>query len=120
MSTLTSRIDAKASRIVEQIDEVNHEAADSLHAAASSIRKGGQRGSHAIEDLAKGTAAKLDGAGSFIEDHDLKKTIGGSRHVVRRYPVESVAFAAGVGFLAGLAIRHLTHICDETAAPLPE
>ena len=115
MSTLTSLLDSKASRIAEEVDDFTHETAGNLHAAASSIRKGGRQGSKAIEDLAENTANKLDGAGSYVEKHNAKRTIGESRQLVRRYPAESLVVAAGVGFLAGFAIRRLTHVCDKTA-----
>jgi hypothetical protein len=97
-----------AARIAAQVDELAHETADSLHGAASSIRTGGGKSSKAIEDLANGAAAKLDGAGTFIEEHDLKHAVEGSRQLVRRYPVEALALAAGLGFLSALAIRRLT------------
>jgi len=111
LTTLTSLLDAKASRIVERVDDLGRETAESLHAAASSIRKG----SKAIEDLGESTANKLDGAGSYVEKHDLERTIGESRQLVRRYPVESLVLAAGVGFLTGFAVRRLTHACDRSA-----
>ena len=112
MSTLTSLLDAKASRMAEQVDDFGRETAESLHTAASSIRKG----SKAIEDLAKGTANKLDKAGSYVEEHDVKRAIGESRKLVRQYPVESLVLAAGLGFLTGFAIRRLTHVCGKSAA----
>lgn len=117
MSTLT-----KASRIAEQVGDLGHAAADRLdharnetaevlHAAASSIRKGGRQGSKAIKDLTESTADTLDGAGSYVAKHDLRRTIGESRQIVRRYPAESLVLAAGVGFLTGFAFRRLTHVC---------
>ncbi len=112
MSTLTSLLDAKASLIAEQVDELGRETAGDLHAAASSIRMG----SKAIEDLAESAANKLDGAGSYVEKHNVKRTIGESRQLVRRYPAESLFLAAGVGFLTGFAIRRLTHVCHRSAA----
>jgi ElaB/YqjD/DUF883 family membrane-anchored ribosome-binding protein len=115
MSTLASLLDSKASRIAEQVDDLGRETAESLHAAASSIRKG----SKAIEDLAESTANKLDGAGSYVEKHNVKRTIGESRQLVRRYPVESLVLAAGMGFVTGFAIRRLTHACDKPAARVP-
>src|SRR5579863_9838236 len=86
MRTLTSLLDAKASRMAEQADGLGRGTAESLHAAASSIRKG----SKAIEDLAESTANKLDGAGKYVEKHNLKRAIGESRQLVRRYPAESL------------------------------
>lgn len=111
MATLTSLFDENASRIAEQVDDLGREAAGSLHAAASSIRKGGQQGSKAIRNVAEGAASKLDGIGTYVTKHDLKHTIGESRQLVRRYPVESIFLAAGLGFVAGFAIRRLTHTC---------
>jgi len=112
MSTLTPLLDEKASRIAEQVDDLGRGTAESLHAAASSIRKG----SEAIDDLAESTANKLDGAGSYVETHNVKRAIGESRQLVGRYPAESLLVAAGVGFLAGFAIRRLTHACTKSAA----
>ena len=112
MSTLTSLLEEKAFRVAEQVDGLGHEAADGLHAAASSIRKG----SRAIKNLAESTANKLDGAGSYVEKHDMKHAIGESRQLVRRYPVESLVVAAGLGFVTGFAIRRLTHACGKSPA----
>lgn len=112
MDTLTSLLDEKASRIAEQVDGLGRETAGSLHAAASSIRKG----SNAIDHLANSTADKLDGAGTYVEQHNVKRAIGESRQIVGRYPVESLLLAAGIGFLSGFAIRRMTHACDKTAS----
>ena len=112
MSTLTSLLDEKASRLAEQVDDLGRETAESLHAAASSIRKGWK----AVENVAESTANKLDGAGSYVEKHNAKRAIAGSRQLVRRYPVEALALAAGLGFLSGFAIRRLTHACNKSAA----
>jgi hypothetical protein len=115
MATLTSLLDENTSRIAEHVDDFGREAASSLHAAASSIRKGAQQGSKTIEGLAEGAAGKLDGAGSYVERHKLKRVIGEPSQALRRYPVESLVLAAGVGFLTGFAIRRLTHACPKSA-----
>jgi ElaB/YqjD/DUF883 family membrane-anchored ribosome-binding protein len=107
MSNLTSLLDEKATRVAEQVDGLGRETAGTLHAAASSIRKG----SKAIEDLAETTASKLDGAGTYVETHTVKRAVGESRQIVGRYPAESLFLAAGLGFVAGFAIRRLTHAC---------
>jgi ElaB/YqjD/DUF883 family membrane-anchored ribosome-binding protein len=127
MATLTSLLDEKASRIREQVSGLGREAADTLdharsetagglHAAASSVRRVGHQGSKAIDSLTESTASTLDEAGSYIKKHDLKRAIGESRQLVRRYPAEALALAAAVGFLTGFTIRRLTHSCD-IAAP---
>jgi len=93
------------------IDHARNETAEGLHAAASSIRRNVRERSKTVESLAESTAIALDEAGSYIKKHDLKRTLGDSRQLVRRYPGESLAIAAGVGFLAGIAILRLTHTC---------
>jgi ElaB/YqjD/DUF883 family membrane-anchored ribosome-binding protein len=121
MSTLTSLLDSP-SKIAEHVSDFGRDAADTLdnarreaagglHTAASSIRKG----SKTIENFAETAAKTLDEAGTYVKKHDLKRAVGDSRQLVRRYPGESIAFAAGLGFLAGFAIRRLTHACAKTA-----
>jgi ElaB/YqjD/DUF883 family membrane-anchored ribosome-binding protein len=116
MNNLTSLLDEKASRIAAQVDDLGRETASGLHAAASSIRKGGRQGSKAIENLTESAANTLDEVGSYVKKHDLKRAIGGSRQLVRRYPAESLVLAAGIGFLTGFAFRRLTHTCEKSAA----
>lgn len=103
MSTPNS-IDAKAARIAEHVDDLGRETAGHLHAAASSIR----RGTKAIDELAGNTANKLDDAGAYVEKHNAKRALADSRRLVREYPARSLLVAAGAGFLAGVAVRHLT------------
>jgi len=105
MSTLTSQL-------MEQVDDLGHGTAESLHEAASSIR----RGSKAIKNLAESTAGKLDAAGTYVGQHNVKRTIADSRQLLRRYPAESLFIVAGLGFLTGFAIRHLTVTCRKSAA----
>ncbi len=130
MSTITSLLDdvrqlpiaEKASKLAEHVsdfgrdaagfvDHARKETAGGLHAAASSIR----RGTKVVENLAESTAATLDEAGAYVRKHDLKRAVSDSRQLVRRYPGESLAIAAGVGFLAGIAIRRLTHTCARSS-----
>ena len=51
MNNVISELGAKASRVAEQVDEMGHGAAESLHAAASSVRKSGKRSAETIEDV---------------------------------------------------------------------
>jgi len=121
MSTLTSLLDSKASGIAEQVDNVGRGTASGLHAAASTIRRGGRQGSKALKDLTENTADTLDGAGSFVEKHNLKHAVGEFRGTVRRYlgrryTAQSLVLGCGVGLVAGFAIRRLTHACDSPRA----
>jgi ElaB/YqjD/DUF883 family membrane-anchored ribosome-binding protein len=96
MSTLTSTIDEKVSQATAQAGGLTQEAAGNLHAAASSVRKAAQL-----------AADKLDEAGSYVGKYDVGKAVGESKRIIRQYPAELVAVAAGVGFLSGLAFLGL-------------
>jgi len=128
MSVLTSLPDETVSKPAEQvsefgrqtietIDRVQRQTAGGLHAAASSITKNAREGAKALGDLGESTAATLDEAATYIEKHDLKRAIGDSRQLVRRYPGESLGLAAGVGFLAGIAILRLAQSCGRPSRP---
>jgi len=92
-----------------RLDKARDEAGDALHAAASSVRETGSRGSSAIEDLATGTADRLDATAFYVEDHDLSQVYAGLRRFGRRHLTGSLVATAGIGFLAGLALCRATH-----------
>jgi len=93
MSTLTSMIGDKVSHAADQADSLSHETAGTLYAAASSVRK-----------AAATAAEKLEEAGCYVKKYNVGKAVGQSKKMIRQYPAELVAVAAGVGFLSGLAI----------------
>jgi ElaB/YqjD/DUF883 family membrane-anchored ribosome-binding protein len=108
MSTQTSPISDAGRNAGDVIDNAGNETAKSLHAAASSIRSNVRQGSKAIENLAESAASKLDKAGSFVKEHNLKRTLRKSGQAIGRYPAKSLAIAAGVGFLAAIALHRFT------------
>ena len=98
-----------------KLDDARDETAGALHTAASSVRKTGRQSSEAIENLAAGTADRLDATGSYVDNHDLQDAFIGLRKFARRHLTESIVCAAAVGFLAGAALNRATHTCQKTA-----
>jgi ElaB/YqjD/DUF883 family membrane-anchored ribosome-binding protein len=94
-----------------KLDEARHETGGALHTAASSVRKTGRQGSEAIDNLATSAADRLDATASFVEDHDLRDAFTGLRRFGRRHLTGSLVAAAAIGFLAGSALRRVTHSC---------
>ena len=94
-----------------KLDEARDETGGALHAAASSVRTTGRQGSEAIDNLATGTADRLDATASYVEDHDLKDVFNGLRKFGRRHLTGSLVAAAAVGFLAGSALNRMAHSC---------
>jgi ElaB/YqjD/DUF883 family membrane-anchored ribosome-binding protein len=96
-----------------KLDQARDDTGDALHAAASSVRSTGRKGSEAIDNLATGAANRLDATGSYVEDHDLRDVFTGLRNFGRRHLTGSLVAAAAVGFLAGSAIGKATHSCRQ-------
>jgi ElaB/YqjD/DUF883 family membrane-anchored ribosome-binding protein len=102
MSTLTSMIGDKVSQAADQADSLSRETAGNLYAAASSVRK-----------AAATAAEKLEEVGCYVKKYNLGKAVGQSKKMIRQYPAELVAIAAGVGFLSGIAIMSLGHVSSK-------
>ena len=100
-----------------KLDQARGETGDALHAAASSVRTTGRKGSEAIDNLATGAADRLDVTASYVEDHDLRDAFTGLRRFGQRHLTGSLVAAAAVGFLAGSAICRATHSCTCEKAP---
>jgi len=94
-----------------KLDDTRDQTGDALHAAASSVRTTGRRGSKAIDNLATGTADRLDATASYIEDHDLGDMCTSVRSFSGRHLTGSLVAAAAFGFLAGSALSRMTHSC---------
>ena len=91
-----------------KVDAAREETGGALHAAASCVRKTGRQGSEAIENLATGTADRLDDTASYVEDHDLRDALTGLRRFGRRHLTGSLVVAGAIGFLAGSALCRAT------------
>jgi ElaB/YqjD/DUF883 family membrane-anchored ribosome-binding protein len=96
-----------------KLDQARDDTGEALHAAASSVRSTGRKGSEAIDNLATGAADRLDATASYVEDHDLRDVFTGLRKFGRRHLTGSLVAAAAVGFLAGSALSKATHSCRQ-------
>ena len=94
-----------------RLDEARNETGDALHSAASSVRTTGRKSSEAIDNYSTRTADRLDATASYIENHDLGDAITGLRRFARRHLATSLMVAAGIGFVAGSALRVVTRSC---------
>lgn len=93
----------------KRLDEARDETGDALHSAASSVRRTGRQGSAAIDDCSARAADRLDTTASYIEDHDLGDALTGLRRFAGRHLTGSLVTAVAIGFLAGSALRRVTH-----------
>jgi len=94
-----------------KLDEARDETGGALHAAASSVRATGRKGSAAIDDLTAGAADRLDATASYVENHDLSDVFTGLRRFARRHLTGSLVAAVAIGLFAGAALNRAAHSC---------
>jgi ElaB/YqjD/DUF883 family membrane-anchored ribosome-binding protein len=98
-----------------RLDDARDDTAGALHTAASSVRRTGRQGAEAVDNLAAGTADRLDSTACYVENHDLRDVFSGLQKFGRRHLTGSVVFAAAVGFLAGAVLNRAAHSCVRTS-----
>jgi ABC-type transporter Mla subunit MlaD len=98
-----------------KLDDAKDQTAGALHSAASTVRRTGRQTSGAIDDLATGTADRLDNTASYVDNHELSDAFHGLQRFGRRHLAESVICAAAIGFLAGAAFHRAAHTCEKTS-----
>ncbi len=89
----------------ETLDEARHETAAALENAASSVRTTGRHGAETIGTLSENAAGKLDSTAAYVRSHDVGGMLINLRQVIGRHPTGFLVLAAGIGFLAGSAVR---------------
>lgn len=89
---------------VGSLDRGIDSAAEALQSTASSLRSKAPAGGR-VGDMANRAAEKMEGAASYMREHDVRDMVGDLEGVVRRNPGPSLLIAAAFGFLLGSAIR---------------
>ncbi len=103
LKTMTDTAQQLGESAGQRLDELREETGDALHTAASSVRNTGRQGTKAIDDLAGGTADRLDATANYIEDHDVRAVWTDLQRFGRRHPAGTFLLAASLGFLVGSA-----------------
>jgi len=89
----------------ETLDEARHGTAAALESAASSVRTRGRQGAETIGTLSESAAGKLDSTAAYVRSHDVGGVLINLRQAIGRHPTGFLVLAAGIGFLAGSAVR---------------
>ncbi len=84
-----------------KLDDARLGTADALTGSATSVRDA----AGAVDQLAKGAAAKLDSTAAYLRSHDSSSLLAGVRQVIRRHPTSIVAAAIAVGVAFGITLR---------------
>lgn len=99
------RVEELRQKAGETLDEARRETAAALEDAASSIRTTGRYGAETIGTLSESAAGTLDSTASYLRRHDVRATLINLRQVIGRHPTGFLFLAAGIGYLAGSAVR---------------
>lgn len=91
----------------EMIDRKRGSAAGALDTASSTLHEHAENlpGGPRVAHLAHSTADKLQSAASYVRENDTKQMMADVEEVIRKYPVQSLLIAAGVGFVVARAFR---------------
>jgi ElaB/YqjD/DUF883 family membrane-anchored ribosome-binding protein len=88
-------------RTADKIDASRGPAADSLDRTASALHAKSDR----VASAAHATADKLQATAEYVRDHDFKQMGDDVTELVKRYPGQSLAAAAILGFLLARVMR---------------
>lgn len=90
---------------VEKLDDARVGTADALESAASSVRTTGRGSARKIESISEQAAETLDSTAQYMRAQDVGTIIGNVKLAVGKNPGAYLLLAAGIGFLAGAAVR---------------
>jgi ElaB/YqjD/DUF883 family membrane-anchored ribosome-binding protein len=90
----------------DRIDQGRVRAADTVDGTASTLREGADRLASATSQTVHNITDKLQSAADYLRDNDAQAMMEDVAEFMRRYPAQSLAVAAVLGFLAGRALRN--------------
>lgn len=95
------RVNDFGRRTADKIDASREPAAASLNRTASALHAQSDR----VAGAAHATADKLQATADYVREHDFREMAADVTELVKRYPGQSLAVAAGLGFLLARVMR---------------
>ena len=92
-------------RAGEKIDEQRNRAADTMEDTASVLHERTDRYAERATGAAHATADRLQSAAEYLRENDARAMMEDIGDWVRRYPAQTLAAAAVLGFFAGRAMK---------------
>jgi ElaB/YqjD/DUF883 family membrane-anchored ribosome-binding protein len=90
----------------EKLDQGRVRAADTVDSTAATLRDRADQFASTTSHAVHNVTDKLQSAADYIRDNDAQAMMEDVADFMRRYPAQSLAAAAVVGFLAGRALRN--------------
>ena len=88
--------------LTEKIDQARQGAADTFEDVADTVRATAKQSRKAIDELAQGTAERLDATAKVVRNYRPEISL---RKMVRENPGAAVCVGVAVGLVAGLSLR---------------
>jgi len=104
-SEVKKKVAEAGRRANEKIDEQRYRAADRMEDTASALHEHGDRYTQRASTAVHRTADKIMNAAEYLRENDARAILDDAADWVRRYPAQTLAAAAILGFLAGRAMR---------------
>src|SRR2546423_14806509 len=92
-------------KAADRVDAQREPAAGALEKTADKLHEQGDRWASTAAGAAHATADKIQNVAEYVRSHDSKAIVNDAGELVRRYPAQSLASAAAIGFLVGRAFR---------------
>jgi ElaB/YqjD/DUF883 family membrane-anchored ribosome-binding protein len=93
-------------RAEDKLDQGRLRAADTVDTTAATLRDKADRFASVTSHTVHNVTDKLQSAADYLRDNDARAMMEDVADFMRRYPAQSLAAAAVVGFLAGRALRN--------------
>jgi ElaB/YqjD/DUF883 family membrane-anchored ribosome-binding protein len=104
-SQVKEKVTEAGRRASEKIDEQRYRAADTMEGTASALHERTDRYAEQASGAIHRTADKIQSAADYLRENDARAMLDDAAEWVRRYPAQTLAAAAVLGFLAGRAMR---------------
>ncbi len=93
-------------RAEDKIDQGRVRAADTFDSTASTLRDRADQFASTTSHAVHNVTDKIQSVADYIRDNDARAMMEDLGQLLRRYPAQSLAAAAVVGFLVGRALRN--------------
>ena len=89
-------------KLVETMEHAREETVQSLESAASTVRSTAAHGIHALDNLAEGTAGRLDSTAMYVRQYH---PVSDMQNAMQRNPGLTLCLGIAAGFFAGISLR---------------
>jgi len=90
----------------EKLEQGRVRAADTVDSTAATLRDRADQFASTTSNAVHNITDKLQSAADYLRDNDARAMMEDVADFMRRYPAQSLAAAAVVGFLAGRALKN--------------